>query len=72
MMRRELLNLLLLFLSITQIYIYRNVREVMLELDEKWKNAQFDQDIYHFCKMLMILGICISLYVRIIQNHVSE
>ncbi|TNV77177.1 hypothetical protein FGO68_gene6415 [Halteria grandinella] len=72
LMRKELLNLLLLFLSITQLYIYRNVREVMHQINVAGDFAKWDHDIYYCCKILMILGICISLYVRIMQNYVSE
>ena len=65
-MINNLRSLLVLFISICQIYIYRIFRDLMVIFDNY--GATEKQEVFYICKTVQVLGICISLYWRM---HIS-
>jgi len=63
-MNKDLASLALLFLSICQLYAVRIFQQVVIyfKLDEYYKTIDTPPD---YCKALMIIGICVSVYGRI-------
>ena len=70
-MQKEIYSLRLLIISICQIYLFRNIREVLFIFD----NQDFSAILFigfYASKTIMILGICVSMYQRIQANHLGR
>jgi hypothetical protein len=63
-MRKNLRSLLLLFLSICQIYIFRIFRDSLLFM-KSYELFYKIKPYFFISKTVMILGICISVYQRL-------
>ena len=63
-MRGNLKSLMILFISICQIYVFRITRDFMILL-QFYDQLYILRPLFHVCKILMILGICISVYQRL-------
>lgn len=70
-MRRNLLSFLILFLSICQIYIFRTYRDFTFIVHDLKAKGETHHVIY-FCKIIQITGICVSLYLRLLNNPKEE
>ena len=59
--RDSLRSLLLLFLSICQIYLFRICRDFFI-VTENFAALETVRPIFYLCKTVMVLGICVSIY----------
>lgn len=67
-MRKELLALLLFIVSVCQIYVLRDLREILWDAGLASQALQFNGIIYQalqVCKTLMVLGISVAIYHRV-------
>ncbi|TNV79236.1 hypothetical protein FGO68_gene462 [Halteria grandinella] len=69
-MRQSLRSLLILFLSICQIYVFRIFRDFCLLL--KLEFVEKVQPVFYICKTIMIFGLCYSIYKRLQLSQIPS
>jgi|LauGreDrversion4_2_1035121.scaffolds.fasta_scaffold516546_2 hypothetical protein len=62
-MNKNLNSLLILFVSICIIYVFRIYRDIKVILDKIDANDR--QSAFFICKIVLVMGICFSLYMRV-------
>lgn len=62
-MRQNLCYLLILFLSICQLYVVRIARDILFIFDRD--NVEYLNETLYFSKLILTFGICWSLYKRV-------
>lgn len=70
-MNDNLRSLLILFLSICQIYVFRITRD-FLTIFGNYEALEYVRPIFHLCKTIMIFGICFSISKRLQSSATSN
>ena len=68
-MRRSLLSLLILLCLICLLYIFRLVRDFAVIVDFYW---EYISQAFNICKDPLIAGICVSLYLSLLDVSSEE